>query len=55
MRITFSCGIAESAEFEPGEFSVEALVGRADQRLYLAKKAGRDRCVGPTLEVLLPV
>jgi diguanylate cyclase (GGDEF)-like protein/PAS domain S-box-containing protein len=47
MHITFSCGIAESSEFEPAGFSVEAVVGLADQRLYEAKQAGRDRCIGP--------
>jgi diguanylate cyclase (GGDEF)-like protein/PAS domain S-box-containing protein len=47
MRITFSCGIAESSEFELEDFSVEAVVARADHRLYEAKKSGRDRCISP--------
>ena len=47
MRLTVSCGLAASSEFEPGDLSVETLVARADRRLYEAKAAGRDRCVGP--------
>ena len=55
MPVAFSCGVAESSEFGLRDFSVEAVVGRADQRLYEAKKAGRNRWVGPSTEVLLPV
>jgi len=44
IRITFSAGIANT--HEPGlEMTVEALIRKADERLYLAKKQGRDRIV----------
>jgi diguanylate cyclase (GGDEF)-like protein/PAS domain S-box-containing protein len=48
MRVAFSCGIAESSEFELEDFSIETVVSRADQRLYEAKRAGRNQCVGPS-------
>jgi len=41
LRVTFSAGVAAAAAGE----TVEALYARADQALYLAKAAGRDRCV----------
>jgi diguanylate cyclase (GGDEF)-like protein/PAS domain S-box-containing protein len=47
IRFTFSCGLADSAEFVPKALSVEAIITLADNRLYEAKAAGRDRCVGP--------
>jgi diguanylate cyclase (GGDEF)-like protein len=47
IRFTFSCGIVDSAEFSAETLSVEALIALADLRLYEAKKAGRDRFVGP--------
>ncbi len=47
MTITFSCGIAESPEFARVGFSAEVVVGRADERLYEAKRNGRDRSVTP--------
>ena len=47
MRLTFSCGLADSAEFPRGAFTIEELIGLADKRLYDAKASGRDRCVGP--------
>lgn len=39
--ITISCGIAE---FSSGD-SIEAVFERADQALYRAKEAGRNRCI----------
>jgi diguanylate cyclase (GGDEF)-like protein/PAS domain S-box-containing protein len=50
IRITFSCGIADSSELGQDRFSVEALISLADERLYAAKEKGRDRCVGPSGE-----
>jgi diguanylate cyclase (GGDEF)-like protein len=41
LRVTFSAGVAVSAAGE----TVDALYARADDALYLAKAAGRDRCV----------
>jgi diguanylate cyclase (GGDEF)-like protein len=41
-RLTISAGLAEVA---PGEAVSDAL-GRADERLYDAKKSGRNRVVG---------
>jgi diguanylate cyclase (GGDEF)-like protein/PAS domain S-box-containing protein len=52
IQITVSCGLAESSEFAPGDLSVETLLARADRRLYEAKAAGRDRCVGPLTPAL---
>lgn len=46
IRFTFSGGVADSSEFTRETFSVEAMVSLADKRLYAAKEAGRDRCVG---------
>ncbi len=40
-RVTFSAGIAEVAWHE----AVEAVLARADEALYVAKRAGRDRTV----------
>ncbi|MBP7096431.1 MAG: PAS domain S-box protein [Spirochaetia bacterium] len=45
IRMTFSGGVADSAEFESEGFSVEAMVALADRRLYAAKASGRDRCL----------
>jgi diguanylate cyclase len=39
-RVTVSCGAAEPGENE----SAEALLRRADEALYAAKQAGRNRC-----------
>jgi len=47
MRFTFSCGLADSAEFSRDTLSIEDLIGLADKRLYDAKAAGRNRCIGP--------
>jgi len=44
-RITASGGLAAATEFEADELTADALIGRADQRLYRAKQAGRDRVV----------
>jgi diguanylate cyclase (GGDEF)-like protein/PAS domain S-box-containing protein len=44
MKITFSAGIVNSEEMAPG-FAVEKVIDRADERLYQAKKTGRDRVV----------
>jgi diguanylate cyclase (GGDEF)-like protein/PAS domain S-box-containing protein len=47
ISMTFSCGVADSAELAREVFSVEQLVKLADDRLYLAKVSGRDLCIGP--------
>lgn len=47
IRFTFSCGLADSTELALEKVSPEALLGLVDKRLYEAKEAGRDRCVGP--------
>jgi len=47
IRLTFSCGLADSAEFPRGSLSVQSIISRADERLYEAKGEGRDRCFGP--------
>lgn len=47
IRLTFSCGVADSCEFSRGELSTEAIVALADRRLYVAKEKGRDCCVSP--------
>jgi diguanylate cyclase (GGDEF)-like protein/PAS domain S-box-containing protein len=47
VRFTFSCGLADSSEFSRDACSIEAMISRADERLYAAKAAGRDRFVGP--------
>jgi len=47
IRCTFSCGIADSAEFAPQELCISKLVDIADRRLYAAKDAGRNRLIGP--------
>jgi diguanylate cyclase (GGDEF)-like protein/PAS domain S-box-containing protein len=44
LQVTFSAGMVSTAEpFE--EKSVESLIHTADERLYLAKKEGRDRII----------
>jgi diguanylate cyclase len=40
--ITFSAGVAQLAESESGEDAIK----RADQGMYLAKRAGKNRVVG---------
>jgi diguanylate cyclase (GGDEF)-like protein/PAS domain S-box-containing protein len=44
IRVAFSAGIANTGEPDL-EMTVEALIRKADQRLYLAKEQGRDRIV----------
>ncbi len=44
-RITASGGLAAATEFETVTLNADSLIGRADQRLYRAKKAGRNRLV----------
>ena len=44
IRLTFSAGVANT--YEPGlKMTVEDLIRKADERLYLAKEQGRDRIV----------
>lgn len=47
LPVTFSCGIADASEFARDAITVESLLSLADARLYAAKDAGRNRCVGP--------
>lgn len=47
IRFTFSCGLADSAEFPRETLTVEAIISLADERLYDAKAAGRNRFIGP--------
>lgn len=47
IRMTFSCGVADSSELTRELFCTEQMVKLADDRLYEAKAAGRDLCVGP--------
>ncbi len=43
--VTFSCGIAESGELETESLTPEGIIERADNRMYQAKAAGRDRII----------
>lgn len=45
IRVTVSCGIADSFEMIEHKLSPELLIDIADKRLYIAKSSGRDRCV----------
>jgi diguanylate cyclase (GGDEF)-like protein/PAS domain S-box-containing protein len=45
MAITFSCGIADTTEFQPKELSLDAVIKLADDRLYTGKMQGRNRIV----------
>ena len=47
IRYTFSCGVADSGEFQRDQFSSGAIISLADTRLYVAKENGRNRLVGP--------
>ena len=47
IHFTFSGGLADSLEFAQDAVSVEAVISLADKRLYVAKRKGRNRCVGP--------
>ena len=42
---TFSCGIADTGDFDRDEVSSDSLVELADKRLYEAKSTGRNRLV----------
>ena len=42
VRVTTSIGVAP---FDAADIDVEQVMARADQALYAAKKAGRDRCI----------
>lgn len=45
LRITVSGGVLDATEIAEQELSPETLVAKADNRLYRAKEAGRDRVV----------
>jgi len=40
---TFSCGVADSGEWEPDLLTSEAIIALADERLYEVKRSGKDR------------
>ncbi|MFO7577148.1 MAG: sensor domain-containing diguanylate cyclase [Pelovirga sp.] len=44
LRVTFSAGVAMASELADGP-DIDKLISMADERLYRAKKAGRDRVV----------
>lgn len=46
IRFTFSAGVSNSCEESDGANSVESLIGKADARLYEAKRTGRNKVVG---------
>jgi diguanylate cyclase (GGDEF)-like protein len=43
LAVTLSAGVAWSGEWAPDALTADALLARADQRLYAAKRAGRNR------------
>jgi len=45
IRLAFSCGISESLELDAESISAEKLLDKADNRLYMAKRTGRNRIV----------
>lgn len=45
VSFTFSCGIADSGNFDRDELTSDSLVERADMLLYKAKNTGRNRVV----------
>jgi PleD family two-component response regulator len=44
LQIAFSAGIINSGDL-PSEVTVEKMISKADERLYLAKAQGRDRII----------
>ena len=50
--VTLSIGIAHARP--GGDVDLDALLATADRRLYLAKRAGRDRVIDRDVEVELP-
>ncbi len=49
--VTFTCGIAESEEWERQDITPEGIIARADSRMYAGKAAGRNRIVTGLEEV----
>lgn len=45
IKLAFSCGISECKEIEKDKISVEKIIEKADERLYMAKNNGRNRVV----------
>ncbi len=45
INFTFSCGISDNMEHGIENISLENIIGKADERLYEAKKTGRDKVV----------
>lgn len=45
IQLTFSCGISEIDDLASKAFTVDNLIDLADQRMYKAKQAGRNRVV----------
>jgi diguanylate cyclase (GGDEF)-like protein/PAS domain S-box-containing protein len=45
IMFSFSCGISDSSEFDSRTISVEKIIETADNRLYKAKKTGRNKLV----------
>lgn len=45
IKFTFSCGISENIEHDIENKSVEDIIGKADERLYEAKKTGRNKVI----------
>jgi len=45
INVTFSCGISDVSDLPRDELSAEDLIKIADERLYRAKQAGRNRIV----------
>lgn len=43
IKITFSCGIADASEIGKDALSIESMVYKADERLYMAKNTGRNK------------